>query len=147
MTAQPERRSPRGHRRRSHTADVIVEAWGSDFAECCEEAIAGLLSVCTQSSRAVVVGSTAVQVRAGTNQDLLSKLLDEVIFTMDTTADAVVEGRVEPTAHDDGLDVVLSLAKRSSVEYTGSAPKAIARSGLVVEHRGDRVWCSFLVDV
>ena len=46
-----------------------------------------------------------------------------------------------------GLDVVLRLTDRGQVVATGSVPKAISRSELVVEPTDTGFRCTFLVDV
>lgn len=138
-------RSDRGHGVLPHTADVILEAWGPDLASCCEEAVAALADVYVDGW-ADAVEHRSVHLGAGSEESLLLELLDEVIFTLDTAE--AVPVRAEVTLADDaGLDVVLSLANRRAVTPTGSVPKAVSRSELVVDARATGVRCRFLVDV
>jgi SHS2 domain-containing protein len=138
--------SERGHRVLPHTADVILEAWGPDFASCCEEAVAALADVYVDAGRADTVERRQVHLGAGSEESLLLEVLEEVIFTLDT-ADAVPVRAEVRVADDAGLDVVLSLAERRTVTPTGSVPKAVSRSELVVDSQATGVRCRFLVDV
>lgn len=136
----------RGHRVEAHTADVILEAWGPDLAACCEEAVAALVSTFADASGATVVERRRVGVAAGEPSSMLVTVLEEVIFTLDTSDGVPVAAQVQ-ARHGGGLDVELVLADRDQVEATGSAPKAVARSELAVDTRPGRVSCRFLVDV
>jgi len=138
--------SERGHRVLPHTADVILEAWGPDFASCCEEAVAALADVYVDAGWADAVEQRKVHVAAGSEESLLLEVLEEVIFTLDT-ADAVPVRAEVRVADDAGLDVVLSLAERRTVSPTGSVPKAVSRSELVVDSQATGVRCRFLADV
>ena len=71
----------RGHRALPHTADVILEAWGPDFASCCEEAVAALADVYVDAGRADAVEQRSVHLGPGSEESLLLEVLEEVIFT------------------------------------------------------------------
>jgi SHS2 domain-containing protein len=137
---------PRGHRSLPHTADVILQSWGPDVAACCEEAVAGLVALYVDAPGGAIVETRTRHLRPDAADAMLMELLEEVIFTLDTAQTVPVRAQVREAA-DGGLDVVLELAARGSVEPTGAVPKAISRSGLrfEVDQRGAR--CSFLVDV
>lgn len=136
----------RGHNLLPHTADVIVEAWGPDFAACCEEAVAALADVYVDAGRADTVEQRKVHLGAGSEESLLLDVLEEVIFTLDTAEAVPVRADVS-VADDAGLDVVLALADRRAVTPTGSVPKAVSRSELTVDSQAAGVRCRFLVDV
>lgn len=136
---------PAGHRTLPHTADVILEAWGPDVSSCCEQAVAALVDTYVAAGGGAVVAERRFRVAPGPAEDAVLAVLDEVIFVLDT-ADAVpVAAEVRPGGG--GLDVVLRLADRGSVEPTGAVPKAVSRSGLAVDAAPGRVSCRFLVDV
>jgi SHS2 domain-containing protein len=138
--------SSRGHCQLSHTADVILEAWGDDLASCLEEAVAALVDLYVDPSEADVVERRPVRVQPGPDQSLVVDVLDEVVFTLDT-ADGVPIGAEVSTASDGGLDVVLILADPGTVTATGAVPKAVSRSELQVDLRAGVVRCRVLVDV
>jgi SHS2 domain-containing protein len=141
----------RGHRTRAHTADVILEAWGPDLAACCEEAVAALVETYAdrQSTDPASTRSAGVHVAhlaSAPDDELLLAVLDEVIFVLDTSGAVPVAAEVR-RGEPDGLDVELCLADPAHVEPTGSVPKAISRSELVVERTPDGVRCQVLVDL
>jgi len=136
----------RGYRVVPHTADVILEAWGPDLAACCEEAVAALASTYVDGTGAAEVERRSVHVDGESDEQLLLELLEEVIFALDT-AEGVPVAATARAAVDGGLDVTLVLADPDTVEPTGSAPKAVSHSELVVERQPGRVTCRFLIDV
>jgi SHS2 domain-containing protein len=138
--------SGRGHRVVSHTADVILEAWGPDLAVCCEEAVAALAATYVETAGAGVVGRRRVHLAPAPEESLLLAVLEELIFTLDTAEAVPVRAEVGRAA-DGGLDVVLVLVERNRVTGTGAVPKAVSRSELVVESGPGRTSCRFLVDV
>lgn len=130
----------------AHTADVIVEAWGPDFTGCCEEAVTALLALCIDGSGAEIIDRHVVSLRPLSQESMLLDLLDETIFVLDTVAAVPVGAEVRPQP-DGGIEVSLMLAERESVEVIGPAPKAISRSGFLIENDPDLVRCAFLIDV
>ncbi len=129
-----------------HTADVLVEAWGSDFGACCEEAVAGLVGTCLDSSGADIVEERVLFIAPASLDSMLLEVLDAVIFVLDTAVTPPI-GALTQQLGDAGLEVRLLLASRDATESIGSAPKAISRSELSVESGPDEVRCVFLVDV
>ena len=136
----------RGHRALPHTADVILEAWGPDFPQCCEEAVGALVGTFLHSADYEITRRLKVSIEADSEEVLLLDLLGEVIFVLDTAGDVPVAATVKAT-DSGGLDVELDLCSPRAVEPTGAAPKAISRSELAVERRRDAVTCRFLVDL
>jgi SHS2 domain-containing protein len=124
----------------------MLEAWGPDLASCCEEAVAALVGTYAEPARTAASRSVLLHLPPDSAESLLVGVLDEVIFQLDTSQDVPV-GAAICVAGDGGLDVTLTFVDRAAVHPTGSVPKAISRSGLVVVSRSDRVWCRFLVDI
>lgn len=135
-----------GHRTLPHTADVIIEAWATDFETCCREAVVGLIQVCVDGSRASVCDSRRFVVPAASLDAMLLDVLDEVIFMLDTETAVPVAAAVD-SGPGGGLQVELALAEQHTVTPTGSAPKAVSRSGLTVVEEDGRFRCTFLIDV
>jgi SHS2 domain-containing protein len=129
-----------------HTADVVLEAWEPDLSSCCEEAVAALASTYVSRVGGPAVGRRERRLPPASDASLLVDLLEEVIFTLDTSDAVPVRAEVS-SALDGGLDVNLLLADRAHLEQTGAVPKAISRSGLVVTTEARGVYCRFLVDV
>lgn len=135
-----------GHRTIPHTADVIIESWAADFETCCREAVVGLIEVCVDGSRARVCDRRPFVVAPDSPDAMLLEVLEEVIFVLDTDPAVPVAAAVVP-GPGGGLEVELTLAERHTVRPTGSAPKAVSRSGLTVVEEDGRFRCSFLIDV
>jgi SHS2 domain-containing protein len=138
------RSASRGHRLVDHTADVIVEAFGPDLESCLEEAVAGLVDVYLSED----AGRTGVTTRAfdlGEGDDVMWRLLGEVVYLLDTSGYAPVGATVEHGPG--GFTAVVRLGELDSEWGTGAVPKAISRSGYRIETRGGAVRCRFLVDV
>lgn len=136
----------RGHRTVSHTADVVLEAWGPDLASCYEEAVAALVGTYAEHSGADAVETRMARLPPEPDESLLVDLLEEVIFVLDT-ADAVPVRAEVSQSDDGGLNVVFALVRRDRLRGTGTVPKAIARSELDVHRDANGVRCRFLVDV
>jgi len=140
--------SGRGHRAVPHTADVILEAWAPDATGCFEEAVAALVDTCAELARDddTHFAPRPLVVPAGARDTQLLRLLDEVIFALDTAEGVPVAAEVREGV-DGTLDVVLRLAPIDRVVPSGSVPKAISHSELQVHESPERVCCRFLVDV
>ena len=121
--------SDHGHRTQPHTADVIIEAWAADFETCCREAIVGLLQTCVDGSAASLCDTRRFVVAPAAPDAMLLDVLDEVIFVLDTETAVPVAATVVSDPGG-GLEIELGLAERHTVSPTGSAPKAVSRSGL-----------------
>jgi SHS2 domain-containing protein len=104
------------------------------------------VATCADVSAATPCGWHDLVLPSGREEAAVLALVDEVIFAIDAGEGMPVGAEVTGTT-DAGLAVRLRLADRTSVEPTGSVPKAASRSGLAVEHRPDGVRCTVLVDV
>ncbi len=136
--------SRRGHRLFPHTADVIIEAWGSDVLTCAEEAAQALIDICVSGDPETVAGSWASTFDVGP-VGLVQAVLEEVVFALDTSESAPVSAHVDRSV-DSGITLRLGLASPESVHFTGAAPKAIVM--MDPEPAGtDLVRCRFIVDV
>ncbi len=136
-----------GHRTVPHTADLRVEAWAATREQCLAEAVRGLVD-----SFADVGGARAQQtqerhVTAGSDEDLLVAVVDEVIYRLDADGQVPVSATVRP-AGDGGVDLVMSLAAVETVEIVGAAPKGASLHELRCEADAAGRWsCGVTVDV
>ncbi|HUK70577.1 MAG TPA: archease [Streptosporangiaceae bacterium] len=136
-----------GHRTVPHTADLHVEAWAATRDECLAEAVRGLVD-----SFAAVAGARAHRraerhVTAGSNEDLLVAVVDEVIYRLDADGQVPVSVTVRP-ARDGGVDLVMSLAAVETVEIVGAAPKGASLHELRCEADAAGRWsCGVTIDV
>ena len=108
--------------------------------------LAAVVDTCADVGAAVPSGHRDLVLPAGSDDVMLLSLLDEVIFTIDAGEGMPVAADVSRTDGGD-LAVRLLLADRASVTATGSVPKAVSRSGLMVDAGPDGVRGTVLVDV
>ena len=134
-----------GHRLHPHTADVIVEAWGSDDLACAEEAARALIEICVSGEPDPEAGLWVAGISAP-RRDLVRAVLDEVVFALDTSEPAPVSAHLERTTDSD-VTLRLGLAPRESVRLTGAAPKAIVMLGSEPAGSDAPTRCRFIVDV
>ena len=83
---------------------------------------------------------------AGSDADLLASAADEVIYILDVEGEIPVSVQVRPA--DEGIVVVLALARAEVVEITGAVPKAVSFHGLRCEPDATGRWsASMTIDV
>lgn len=140
--------SHRGHRLLPHTADIRLEAWAPSSAACLEEAVAALAEAFVDVTRAGKASSLPVDLpRAAEPEDMLVALLDEALFAIDVLGSVPVGAHLE-TRGQGGLTGAFETVPVTSVTQVGSAPKAVARSGLVFRPESSGTWrCTATVDV
>lgn len=136
--------SERGHRIVPHTADIRIEAWAPTREACLAEAVAAMVGSFADI-RAQPERSVSAELAADTDDDRLVAVLDQVIYVLDTE-NAVAAGLTVDIGSR-MLRVVMPVADLEGVEIIGSVPKAVALSGLSMDHRDGR-WCAAaIIDV
>lgn len=144
----PAGKPPAGHRLATHTADVIIEAWGPQWHACLVEAVTALVESfadVTDLASSDAPDRAPFRIDARQPEDQVVALLDEVIYRLD--AENVVPVRVDLDDSDAGLEGWFGVVPVQAITQIGPAPKAVALHGLVVE-RDDSGWsCRVLVDV
>ncbi len=73
-----------GHRIVEHTADLAIEAWGSDLTEAFEETARGLFSVMVDLDSVVERVARTQSVRAADREGLLVSWLNELVAIVDS---------------------------------------------------------------
>ncbi|MFI6007470.1 archease [Streptomyces sp. NPDC051243] len=142
---QTRRSGGSGHRAVPHTADVRIEAWAVSRERCLVEAALGMVECFADVTAVRPTSVERVRFAEDSDEELLTALLDEVVFRLD------VDGRVpvdlEADTTDGDLDVRLALADLADVEVTGASPKGISWHGLHIGP-GPYGWsCAVTVDV
>lgn len=134
----------RGRRTMPHTADVIIEAWGSDAATCAEEAAAGLLGVCISGAPGETTDGPDLYVAEGPYREMVESILEHLVYLFDTS-DLVPVGVVVRPRRDGDLEVRTRVAAVDTVQLTGAVPKGIVLQSVQASRTGHR--CRFIVDV
>lgn len=139
--------SARGHRTVPHTADLRIEAWGPAREDCLAEAVRGLVDSFAAVGGAQARGRHTLRLTAGSDEDLLVAVLDEVIYRLDTEGEVPVSVDVR-RAPDAGVLVCFAVAPVAEAEITGAAPKAVSLHELrCAPDEAGRWSCSVTVDV
>lgn len=142
---QARRNGESGHQAVPHTADVRIEAWGVSRERCLVEAALGMVECFADVTAVRPTSMERVRLAENSDEELLTALLDEVVFRLD------VDGRVpvdlEADTTDGDLDVRLALAELGDVEVTGATPKGVSWHGLRIGPDPYGWSCAVTVDV
>ena len=144
-----ERQAPggRGHRTVPHTADLRVEAWAPTREACLAEAVRGLVDSFAVVTAARPRRTAERRFIAGSDEDLLVAVIDEVIYRLDADGEIPVAVDVRPTP-EGGVVLALQLADVSEAEITGAAPKAASLHDLHCAPDAAGRWsCGITIDV
>jgi SHS2 domain-containing protein len=142
------RAEPAGHRILPHTADLALEAWAPAKGACIAEAVQALVEGFADV-RAVVPGeSVRLTFAEPGDEDLLVRVLDEVIYQLDVHGRLPVDISVD--VPEDGTpgraEVRFAAADAAQAEPTGAVPKAVSRHELRFARDGDLWRCHVTVD-
>ncbi|WP_326598986.1 archease [Streptomyces sp. NBC_01803] len=144
-----ERRA--GHRGVPHTADLRVEAWAPTREECLAEAVRGVVEAFVDVT-GVVDGDAGgggqpweTVVRADDDEDLLTGLMDELVYRLDTAGEVPLDVRAE--AVPGGVRAVWRTADVGALPLVGAVPKAVTLHGLAFGPGPDGWRCSVTLDV
>lgn len=135
---------------RPHTADVIIEAYGSTRVDCLAEAVAALAEVYAERPSATDSGADSdadsgprpgryERVRVAVDpDDALGRLLEETLLLLDSRGLVCFGAELSDTG-DEVVGDLLAMDV-AAVEVTGSVPKGVADP--VLEHidGGGHVW-------
>jgi SHS2 domain-containing protein len=124
-----------GHRTVPHTADLRIEAWAPTRDGCIRLDPSSAHGDHTRLRRLI----------ADRDDDLLVAVLDEVIYLLDTAAEAPVD--LELRDVDGGVDVVFAMADASTLPQVGAVPKAVSLNELRFFHCHHGWRCSVTLDV
>ncbi len=148
-----------GHRIVPHTADLALEAWAPGKGECIAEAARALVGSFADVRGAVPRETVTVELAEASDEDLLVRALDEVIYQLEVhrrvpaaiwvaVADA---GDPAGTAGTEGTEgpatIRLAAVPAADVRVTGAIPKAVTRHELRFGRSGGLWRCRVIVDV
>ncbi|MFF8844209.1 archease [Streptomyces sp. NPDC015127] len=141
---QARRQGESGHRAVPHTADVRVEAWGATRETCLAEAVLGMVECFADVSAVRPAAVERVRLVEGSDEDLLTALLEEVIYRLEVAGRVPVD--VEADAPEEGLEVRLALAELADVEIVGAVPKGVSRHELRIRPDAYGWSCAVTID-
>jgi SHS2 domain-containing protein len=134
-----------GHRTVPHTADLRIEAWAPTRDGCIRQAVLGTVESFLDLSSAHPDHTRLRRLIADRDDDLLVAVLDEVIYLLDTVAEAPVD--LELYDIDDGVDVMFAMADAATLLQVGAVPKAVSLNGLRFSGGRDGWRCLVTLDV
>ena len=134
-----------GHRTLPHTADLRIEAWAPNRDCCIRQAVQAAVESFLDLSSACAGHTRRRRLTADRDDDLLVAVLDEVIYLLDTAAEAPVDLELEDV--DGGVEVTFAMTDASRLAQVGAVPKAVSLNDLRFS-RGPHGWrCLVTLDV
>ncbi len=135
-----------GHRLLPHTADVIVEAWGSTRTACFEEVVRGVVASFADVTNVHATREIPLEVDAALDEDVVVTLVGDLCYLLDAEGLVVVDVEIEEEEYG-GLAGTFFVAPVAAVQPRGAPPKGISRSDLSFEQIGPEWYCHVVVDV
>jgi len=136
-----------GHRSVPHAADLRVEAWAPTREECLAEAARGLAGSFAVVAAAQPRRTAERRFIAGSDEDLLVAIIEEVIYRLDADGEIPVAVAVRPTP-DGGVVLSMQLAGVGQARITGAVPKAASLHDLRCAPGPAGRWsCGITIDV
>jgi SHS2 domain-containing protein len=130
-----------------HTADLIIEAWGTTALECLEEAARALVETFADVGDIIATDTVPVMFEFPPDDDeALVAVLEEIVYLLDTLDVVPVDVSLEAT-EDGGVAGYFETAPASQVSVSGAIPKGVSRSQLELHHDHDRWRCRAVIDV
>lgn len=131
----------------AHTADVIIEAWGTTPLECLEEAARALVETFADVGDIAATDTVPVMFEfAPDNEEALVAVLEEIVYMVDALGVVPVEVELEET-QDGGVAGYFETVPASQVTLNGAAPKGVSRSDLELRQDRGRWSCRVVIDV
>ena len=135
-----------GHRGVPHTADLRIEAWAPSRDGCIRQAVLGTVDSFLDISSARPHRSLSRRLTAGSDDDLLVAVLEEVIFLLDTVGEAPVDLDVQGGG---GVvaEVNFAMVDARTLPQVGAVPKAVTLNDLRFSHDDNGWRCLVTLDV
>ena len=134
-----------GHRGVPHTADLRIEAWAPSRDGCIRQAVLGTVDSFLDISSAGPHRSLSRRLTAGSDDDLLVAVLEEVIFLLDTVGEAPVDLDLQGGGGD--VEVNFAMVDARTLPQVGAVPKAVTLNDLRLSHDDNGWRCLVTLDV
>lgn len=134
-----------GHRGVPHTADLRIEAWAPSRDGCIRQAVLGTVDSFLDISSARPHRSVSRRLTAGSDDDLLVVVLEEVIFLLDTVGEAPVDLDVQ--GGGGVAEVNFAMVDARTLPQVGAVPKAVSLNDLRLSHDDNGWRCLVTLDV
>jgi SHS2 domain-containing protein len=134
-----------GHRGVPHTADLRIEAWAPSRDGCIRQAVLGTVDSFLDISSARPHRSLSRLLTAGSDDDLLVAVLEEVIFLLDTVGEAPVD--LDLQGAGGVAEVNFAMVDARTLPQVGAVPKAVSLNDLRLSHDDNGWRCLVTLDV
>ena len=134
-----------GHRGVPHTADLRIEAWAPSRDDCIRQAVLGTVDSFLDISSARPHRSLSRRLTAGSDDDLLVAVLEEVIFLLDTVGEAPVD--LDLQGAGGVAEVNFAMVDARTLPQVGAVPKAVSLNDLRLSHDDNGWRCLVTLDV
>jgi SHS2 domain-containing protein len=139
---------PAGHRILQHTADLALEAWAPTKGECIAEAVRALVASFADVRRAMPRESVTLAAEEATDEDLLVRVLNDVICQLEVHGRLPVDISIDQPADDTPgrAEVRFAAAAAGEADLVGAIPKAVSLHELRFALTGGLWRCHVTVD-
>lgn len=134
-----------GHRGVPHTADLRIEAWAPSRDGCIRQAVLGTVDSFLDISSARPHRSLSRRLTAGSDDDLLVAVLEEVIFLLETVGEAPVD--LDLQGGGGVAEVNFAMVDARTLPQVGAVPKAVSLNDLRLSHDDNGWRCLVTLDV
>jgi len=134
-----------GHRGVPHTADLRIEAWAPSRDDCIRQAVLGTVDSFLDISSARPHRTLSRRLTAGSDDDLLVAVLEEVIFLLDTVGEAPVD--LDLQGAGGVAEVNFAMVDARTLPQVGAVPKAVSLNDLRLSHDDNGWRCLVTLDV
>ena len=134
-----------GHRGVPHTADLRIEAWAPRRDDCIRQAVLGTVDSFLDISSARPHRSLSRRLTAGSDDDLLVAVLEEVIFLLETVGEAPVD--LDLQGGGGVAEVNFAMVDARTLPQVGAVPKAVSLNDLRLSHDDNGWRCLVTLDV
>jgi SHS2 domain-containing protein len=134
-----------GHRGVPHTADLRIEAWAPSRDGCIRQAVLGTVDSFLDISSARPHRTLSRRLTAGSDDDLLVAVLEEVIFLLDTVGEAPVD--LDLQGAGGVAEVNFAMVDARTLPQVGAVPKAVSLNDLRLSHDDNGWRCLVTLDV
>ena len=134
-----------GHRTLPHTADLALEAWAPTRADCIAEAVRALVESFADVRAAIPNQTVSLSYEETTDEDLLVRVLNDVIYQAEVHGRVPVDISVAGPAAS--VDVRFAAAPLAGVDITGPLPKAVTLHELRFACTDGQWRCHAIVDI
>ncbi|MEM1509082.1 MAG: archease [Thermofilaceae archaeon] len=140
-----------GFKHLSHTADVLIEAWGDSIEEAFEYAALGVFEVMTNTSLVKPEEEKRIEVEGGDLESLLYNWIEKLLILFDTEQILFSKFKVEKIEKKEEIFKLYGIA--AGEQYSGekhesrTLVKAVTYHLMEISSKNSKVVVRFVVDI